>query len=128
MAGAFLSDDRVRTAVTLTPVGGTPVVNLLYPHPSHRTCWLGDSASILVDFDFGVDTIIEGTPLVSRLRARDSAYRKPCTAPMTSPTLRPTSRIVGRREAVPQARGCAPAAQEKCAALLTDGAPRPAGI
>ena len=48
MAGAFLWDERVRSAQAVSSVGGTPaagmpVGNLLDPQPSHRARWLGVS-------------------------------------------------------------------------------------
>ena len=68
MAAAFLWDDRVRSAVSVTSVGGTPVAsmpvaNLLDPQPRHRARWIGSTASILVDF--GADTTIEAAALIS---------------------------------------------------------------
>ena len=68
MTAAFLWDDRVRSAVAVTSVGGTPVAsmpvaNLLDPQPRHRARWIGGAASILVDF--GADATIEAAALIS---------------------------------------------------------------
>jgi hypothetical protein len=68
MAGAFLWDDRVRSAIALTSAAGTPVAslpisNLLDPQPRLRARWLGGTAGVLVDF--GTDTPVEAVALIS---------------------------------------------------------------
>ncbi len=76
MPGAFLWDDRVARALSLTapgaqPVPSLPLSNLLDPQPRHRTRWLGSSAAVLVDF--GAETAIEAVALLSTsLRAGDT--------------------------------------------------------
>ena len=78
MAGAFLWDDRVRAAVSVTSVGGVPVAsmpvaNLLDPQPRHRARWLGGTVSVLVDF--GTDTTVEAAALISTNLADGATVR-----------------------------------------------------
>ena len=68
MPGAFLWDDKVAKATTLTTMAGTtvptmPLSNLLDPQPRLRARLLGSTASILVDF--GADTALEAMALIS---------------------------------------------------------------
>lgn len=78
MAGAFLWDDKVAKAASLTAVTGTPVAsmplsNLLDPQPRLRARLLGSAAGILVDF--GGDTAIEAIALISTTLPSDATIR-----------------------------------------------------
>lgn len=78
MAGAFLWDDKVAKATSLTAVIGTqvasmPLSNLLDPQPRLRARLLGCSAGILVDF--GTDTGIEAAALISTSLPADATVR-----------------------------------------------------
>lgn len=68
MPGAFLWDDKLANAASLTAIAGTvvstmPLSNLLDPQPRLRARLLGAAASILVDL--GADTAIEAAALIS---------------------------------------------------------------
>ena len=78
MAGAFLWDDKVAkasslTAVTGTPVASMPLSNLLDPQPRLRARLLGNAAGILVDF--GADTAVEAVALLSTTLPSDATIR-----------------------------------------------------
>ena len=78
MAGAFLWDDKVAKAASLTAVTGTPVAsmplsNLLDPQPRLRARLLGNAAGILIDF--GADTAIEAVALMSTTLPSDATIR-----------------------------------------------------
>ena len=78
MAGAFLWDDRVAKAASLTAVTGTsvasmPLSNLLDPQPRLRARLLGSAASVLVDF--GADTAIDAAALISTTLPSDATIR-----------------------------------------------------
>ncbi|MCX7275536.1 MAG: hypothetical protein NTV19_20875 [Burkholderiales bacterium] len=78
MAGAFLWDDRVAKAASLTAVTGTPVAsmplsNLLDPQPRLRARLLGSAAGVLVDF--GADTAIDAAALISTTLPSDATVR-----------------------------------------------------
>lgn len=68
MAGAFLWDDKVAGANSLTAVAGTtvdtmPLSNLLDPQPRLRARLMGSVASVLIDL--GADAAIEAAALIS---------------------------------------------------------------
>lgn len=68
MAGAFLWDDKVGAANSLTAVAGgavdtMPLSNLLDPQPRLRARLLGSAASVLVDL--GANAAIEAAALIS---------------------------------------------------------------
>ncbi|WP_372918762.1 hypothetical protein [Sandarakinorhabdus sp.] len=75
MAGAFLWDDRVRSA-GLSVLAGTvaaslPLSNLVDAQPRQRARLLGSAASLLIDFS--VDTAVDAIALVSTtLRSTDT--------------------------------------------------------
>ncbi len=78
MAGAFLWDDKVAKAASLTATVGTPVAsmplsNLLDPQPRLRARLLGRAAGVLVDF--GADTAIEAAALISTTLPGDATVR-----------------------------------------------------
>ncbi|MCX7380439.1 MAG: hypothetical protein NT133_03260 [Alphaproteobacteria bacterium] len=78
MAGAFLWDDKVAKAASLTATAGTsvasmPLSNLLDPQPRLRARLLGSSAGVLVDF--GADTSIEAVALISTTLPADATMR-----------------------------------------------------
>ena len=78
MAGAFLWDDKVAKAASLTATAGTsvasmPLSNLLDPQPRLRARLLGSGAGVLVDF--GTDTAIEAAALISTTLPSDATVR-----------------------------------------------------
>ena len=78
MAGAFLWDDKVAKAASLTAVTGTlvasmPLSNLVDPQPRLRARLLGSTAGILVDF--GTDTVVEAVALISTTLPSDATIR-----------------------------------------------------
>jgi hypothetical protein len=68
MAGAFLWDDKVAGALSITSLGvappaGMPLSNLRDPQPRLRTRFVANAASILVDF--GATVAVEAVAVIS---------------------------------------------------------------